>query len=67
MARNITYLVRGQCPYTNEQRTIRVTAAEIHFIGSLTPGYENLSFSCNDGIDCGLDYECPLFRNANPR
>ena len=52
MSRNVIYIYSDYCPRFDQNRSIRVTYAEINLIGQFKPGYKKISYSCEYSDDC---------------
>jgi len=69
MTRKITICYSSDCPYTNQEQTINITYNEISLLGSPTPGYKIMKFSCSYQDECPYPLQsrsgyCPVMDSA---
>lgn len=54
----------GECPYTNESRSISVDYNYVPIIGTDSLSYKKMLFDCSLGGECPDPNNCPIYASA---
>lgn len=72
MTRKVTVHYSSDCPYTKQEQDIQITYGEVRLLGSVTPGYKLMSYSCPYSDECPYPPKsrmgyCPVVESAPKR